>query len=208
MTSSAVLEAMREQGVVAVLRSKSTEEAQHVAQACFNGGVSIIEVTFSVPQAAEAIRAIESVELTVGAGTVTTAAQAAEAIEAGAKFLVAPNFSDAVAAVAREASVPYIPGCMTVTEMTRALDAGCPAVKLFPASEFTPGFIKAVHAPLPNLQIMPTGGINLQNTADWIAAGAFCVGVGGNLTRVVDGNYAAITEAARGYRQAVDEGRR
>lgn len=200
-------EAMREQGVVAVLRSESVEQAVTVAEACLAGGVQLIEVTFSVPNAASAIRALSSGDALVGAGTVLTCAQAEEALAAGACFLVGPTFNPNIVPLAAQAGVPYVPGCMTVNEMQTAHEAGCPAVKLFPSSAFAPSFIKAVHAPLPHLNIMPTGGISVENTAAWIAAGAFCVGVGGNLTKLGSEGTEGITRAARAYREQVALGR-
>lgn len=205
-----LLETMHEEGVVAVLRSESVDAALDVARACIAGGVHFIEVTFSVPNAADAIRALvadPSSGAIVGAGTVLDTAQAQEAIEAGALFVVAPIYSPDVLALCQEHGVPYIPGCMTVNEMHAAQQAGCEVVKFFPASEFSPGFIKAVHAPLPTLNIMPTGGINLQNAAEWISKGAFAIGVGGNLTTVKDEGLAGITKCAAAYREQVRIGR-
>ncbi len=207
MLTNEVLDQMHECGVVAVLRSESVEQALHVASACMDGGVNFIEVTFSVPDAAAAIAALQDTNAFVGAGTVITAEQAKRALDAGAKYLVAPTFNKNVLACAKDANVPYVPGCMTVNEMQNAYEAGCELVKLFPASEFSPSFIKSVHAPLPHLNIMPTGGINVENTAAWISKGAFAVGVGGNLTKVVDGDYAAITQAAQKYCAQVQAGR-
>ena len=210
MDSQSVLKSMRKEGIVAVLRSASVEEAMKVAHACLSGGVHFIEVTFSVPGAAKAIEAIASEadnDAIVGAGTVICADQAREAIAAGAQFIVAPTYDTEVLDVCREANIPYVPGCMTVNEMQTAHKAGCEVVKLFPASEYSPGFIKAVHAPLGQLQIMPTGGINLDNTAQWISKGAFAVGVGGNLTKIEDDGIDGITKRAAAYREQVRIGR-
>lgn len=204
---SEAFDKMREQGIVAVLRSESVEQAYSVAQACVAGGVELVEVTFSVPDAAAAIRALVGGEAFVGAGTVLTSVQANAALDAGARFLVGPTYNPEIATIAKNAGVPYVPGCMTPNEMQTAYEAGCEAVKLFPSSSFDPGFIKAVHAPLPHLNIMPTGGINLENTAAWIAAGAFCVGVGGNLTKMGSDDLAGITAAAKAYREQVALGR-
>lgn len=104
--------------------------------------------------------------------------------------------------------IPYIPGCMTVNEIAKALQYGVDIVKLFPASEFKPGFIKAVNAPLPQVNVMVTGGVNMDNAEEWIKAGAVAVGVGGNLTTVKDENYDAITEVAKKYLEKVKAGRK
>ena len=202
-----ILEQMHACGVIAVLRSESVKQALRVADACQKGGVNFIEITFSIPDAAAAINALKDTGAIVGAGTVITDEQAKRAIDAGAKYLVAPSFNARVLECTKSAGIPYIPGCMTVNEMQNAYEAGCKVVKLFPASEFSPSFVKAVHAPLPHLNIMPTGGINLKNTSEWIANGAFAVGVGGNLAKVVDDNYAAITDAAKQYREKMQAGK-
>lgn len=210
MGNQSMLNAMNDEGVIAVLRSSSVEQALQVASACLEGGVHFIEITFSVPGAARAIERLAAEtegRAYIGAGTVTTKEQAVEAIGAGARFVVAPTYNVEVLEACGNAGVPYMPGCMTVNEMNTATLAGCEVVKLFPASEFSPGFIKAVHAPLPGLKIMPTGGINLENTAEWIAKGAFAVGVGGNLTKIGDDGLAGITERAAAYREQVRIGR-
>lgn len=211
MDTDELLENMHDEGIVAVLRSESVEQAVEVARACQAGGVHFIEVTFSVPDAAEAISALseagEQGPGAIGAGTVLTAVQARAAIEAGAQFIVAPNYSPKVLACCEEHGVPYIPGCMTVNEMVDAHSAGCAVVKFFPASEFTPGFIKAVHAPLPQLKIMPTGGISLENAGSWIRAGAFALGAGGKLTKLGEDGLAGVTMRARAYIEAVQKAR-
>ena len=209
MDAQTLLETISDQGIVAVLRSRSVEQALEVARACLLGTVRSIEVTFSVPQADEAIAAlVREGDAVVGAGTVLTIEQAQLAHAAGAAFIVGPNFDPQIARFCAEVEVPYIPGCMTVNEMLAANKAGCEVVKLFPSNQFDPSFLEAIHAPLPELKIMPTGGIDLDNTASWIAAGAFAVGVGGNLTKVIDGDYGRITRAARDYREQISIGRR
>lgn len=208
MNTESLFAQLHDEGVVAVLRSPDVATALDVADACARGGVHAIEVTYSVPAAADAISALaDRADLLVGAGTVLTEQQAAEAIDAGARYIVAPTYSTTVLACCQKAGVPYIPGCMTVNEMQTAHEAGCEVVKFFPASEFTPGFIKAVHAPLPDLKIMPTGGIDLANGADWIAAGAFALGVGGKLTKLGDDGLTGVTERARGFIEQVRLGR-
>lgn len=202
---------MHEEGAVAVLRSKSAESALEVARACVQGDVHFIEVTFSVPDAASAIAAIgadDSLDAVCGAGTVLSVEQAQSAVDAGARFIVSPVFDAQVAAFCRGCGVPYVPGCMTPTEMHNAQLAGCRLVKFFPSSAFNPSFIKAVHAPMPDLAIMPTGGIDLTNAADWIAAGAFALGVGGNLTTLGADGAEGIVRRAAAYRAQVREGRR
>jgi len=208
MDKQAILEAMHKQGIIAVLRSESAEQAIKVAQACAEGGVELIEVTFSVPNADVAISALSKAGYTVGAGTVLTVDQAMAATAVGAQFIVAPTFDHSIAAYCAGAGVPYIPGCMTVNEMYQAHSVGCEVVKLFPSSEFSPSYIAAVHAPLPDLHIMPTGGVSLDNVGSWIAAGAFCVGVGGNLTKLGEGGTEAIVQTAKAFTQAIAAARK
>lgn len=211
MENEELLDNMHEDGIVAVLRSTSVGQAVAVARACQAGGVRFIEVTFSVPDAAEAISALvedgSTEAKTIGAGTVLTAVQAQNAIDAGAGFIVAPNYSPEVLACCEENGVPYIPGCMTVNEMVAAHRAGCAVVKFFPASEFSPGFIKAVHAPLPQLKIMPTGGVTLENAGSWIRAGAFALGVGGNLTKLGNDGVSGVAARARAYVETIGNAR-
>lgn len=207
MDKQAILNAMQEQGVVAVMRNENAEQAIKAAKACIEGGIKLIEITFSVPGADKAIAALTETDAIVGAGTVITEDEAQAAYAAGARFIVSPVLNLDVAAYCREMNLLYIPGCMTPTEMYSATMEGCDAVKLFPCSQYDPSFIKAVHGPLPQLKIMPTGGVNLENTAAWIAAGAFAVGAASNLTKVENGDYAAITERAKAYLQQAAEGK-
>ena len=210
MDNKDMLQAMHDEGIIAVLRSANVSQALDVARACLAGGVRFIEITFSVPGADEAIRALASDaagSAIVGAGTVIDAPQAQSAIDAGARFVVAPVFCAEVLECCAESNIPYIPGCMTPNEMFAATKAGCKVVKLFPADELSPRFIKDVHAPLPSLQIMPTGGIDLDNAASWIAAGAFALGVGGNLTKMKEDGLAGITARAQAFREQVSVGR-
>lgn len=207
MDKQSILNAMQEQGVIAVMRNENAEQAVKAAMACMEGGIKLIEITFSVPGADKAIAALAETDAIVGAGTVITEDEAQAAYAAGAKFIVSPIMDLDVAAYCREMDLIYIPGCMTPTEMYAAVQEGCDVVKLFPCSQYDPSFIKAVHGPMPNLKIMPTGGVSLDNTAAWMAAGAFAVGAASNLTKVVDDDYAAITEKAKAYLQQAAEGK-
>lgn len=203
ITKHHTLEQMRQRGIVAVLRSESEDQAIRVADACVAGGVGVLEVTFSVPAADRVIAAMRAhytgADVVVGAGTVADVVTARLAILAGAEFIVGPNFCAEVAMLCNAQGVPYIPGCMTVNEMYTALRHGCDVVKLFPADQFSPSIIRSIRAPLPHINIMPTGGINLENAAEWLRAGAFAVGVGGNLTTVRNDEFAVIESIARQY---------
>lgn len=192
-------------GVVAVVREDSQKRAIEAARAVIKGGIKGIEVTFSVPQADQVIAQLKDMyqndsSVAIGAGTVLDAVTARLAILAGAEFVVSPCFDQATAEMCNFYQVPYLPGCMTITEMRQAMKSGADIVKLFPANNFTPQMIKAAKAPLPHVNIMPTGGVNLENIAAWKQAGAIVVGVGGNLFKgVKDDNYELVSQTAKQY---------
>jgi 2-dehydro-3-deoxyphosphogluconate aldolase / (4S)-4-hydroxy-2-oxoglutarate aldolase len=208
-----VLTRISDCGVVAVVRAESSEEAFKISEACVKGGISGIEVTFTVKDAAEVIKGLTSYyennsEVIIGAGTVLDAATARLAILAGAQYIVSPCFDKETAKLCNLYQIPYMPGCMTITEMKHALEYGVDIIKLFPGSAFGPDFIKAVKAPLPQVNLMPTGGVSLENVAEWIKNGCVAVGVGGNLVAPAKtGNYEQITEIASQYVLRVKEAR-
>ena len=192
-------------GVVAVVREESQKRAIEAARTVIKGGIKGIEVTFSVPQADQVIAQLKEEYqndsiVVIGAGTVLDAVTARLAILAGAEFIVSPCFDLATAEMCNFYQVPYMPGCMTITEIQQAMKSGADIVKLFPANNFTPQMIKAAKAPLPHVNIMPTGGVNLENIAAWKQAGAIVVGVGGNLFKgVKDDNYELVSQTAKQY---------
>jgi len=202
-----VVEKLIEYGIVAVIRADSPSRAVEMCRACRDGGIVAIEVTFSVPHAVEVIQQIDREignEILLGAGTVLDPYTAKIAIEAGAKYIVAPNLSEETALLCNKHRVPYIPGVLTPTEIVKALELGVPLMKLFPASAVGPSYIKAIHGPLPQAKIMPTGGVELENVKDWIKAGAAAVGVGGGLTK---GTKEEIVQKARRFVELVKEAR-
>jgi 2-dehydro-3-deoxyphosphogluconate aldolase / (4S)-4-hydroxy-2-oxoglutarate aldolase len=198
-------------GVIAVLRSDTKEEALKTIDALVNGGMTGLEVTFSTPQAEEVIRETvskykDNASIVVGAGTVLDAVTARIAIMAGAEFIVSPMFDSEIAEICNLYHIPYLPGCMTITEIKSALRSGVDIIKLFPASTFEPSFVDAVKAPLPQVNIMPTGGINLNNMEQWLAKGCVAVGVGGNLLAPAKtGDYDQITKLAKQYMDKYNE---
>lgn len=200
-----ILTRIEKTGVVAVVRENSRERAYESAKAVIQGGIKGIEVTFSVPQADKVIADLKSeyqgdTSVVIGAGTVLDGVTARLAIMAGAEFIVSPCFDQATAELCNLYQVPYMPGCMTITEMQRALKSGADVVKLFPANNFTPQMIKAAKAPLPQINIMPTGGINLENITQWKQAGAILAGVGGNLFKgAAEDDYDLVTQTAGKY---------
>lgn len=202
------LRRIAETGVVAVVRAESIEEAVRISKACVVGGLPAIEVTYTVPGATEVIKALKaeipSDQLIIGAGTVLDTATARIAILAGAEYIVSPCFDLETAKLCNRYAVPYMPGCMTITEMVTAMEAGADIVKLFPGSAFGPDFIKAVKAPLPQANIMPTGGVSLENVDQWIKNGVIAVGAGGKLA---SGPSEEITATAKAFVAKVKETR-
>ncbi len=197
-------------GIVAVLRSKSQEEAKLVAEACEKGGIKCIEVTFSVPGADEVIGKLKNSmgeKCLIGAGTVIDEISARLAILAGADFIVAPNFSSSVAMICNTYGIPYIPGCMTINEIVEAMKYGVDIIKLFPANQYNLSIIKSIQAPIPHINIMVTGGIEESNIKSWINAGAAAVGIGGNLTTLNGEDYSFITENAKKYINTINSAR-
>jgi 2-dehydro-3-deoxyphosphogluconate aldolase/(4S)-4-hydroxy-2-oxoglutarate aldolase len=176
-----VVAAVEREGIVAVIRMKEPDKLRAVVDAIAEGGVRAMEVTMTVPGAVDLIRQLAPTMpqgFLLGAGTVTDADTAARVIDAGAQFIVSPVFRRDVVSACQRRDVPAMPGCFTPTEILDAWDAGADIVKVFPATALGPGYIKDVRAPLPQVKLMPTGGVTLDNAGDWIRAGAVAVGVG------------------------------
>lgn len=203
-----ILNQIEKVGVVAVVRAENKEKAIEISEACMAGGISAIEVTFTVPNADQVIATLVDtfgLDLLVGAGTVLDAETARIAILAGAQYIVSPGFDEATAKLCNRYQIPYMPGCMTITEMIRAMEFGASVIKVFPGSAFGPSFIKSIKGPLPQADLMPTGGVNLDNVGEWIKNGCVAVGVGGNLTK---GSKEDMTLAAKQFVTAVQEARK
>lgn len=199
-----LLEKIEAAGVIAVVRGDSKEQGKKACEALIAGGMMGLEITFTLPKANEVIEELiverKDVRIVIGAGTVLDATTARLAILAGAEFIVSPTFDQATAEVCNLYQIPYLPGCMTITEMKTALKAGVDIIKLFPGSAFGPAIISAFKAPLPQLNIMPTGGVNSENLGEWLSAGSIAVGAGGSLLAPAEKNdYQQVTENAREY---------
>lgn len=205
MKKTAILNKLENAGVIAVVRGETVEEAIKASNAIVKGAITGIELTFTVPNADHAIAELaanykKDPTIVIGAGTVLDAVTARLAIMAGAEFIVSPCFDKETAKICNLYQIPYLPGCMTITEMKTALTYGADIVKLFPGSAFGPSIVKAFKAPLPHLNIMPTGGVSLANMQDWFAAGVVAVGVGGNLLApAAIGDFEKVTEVATQY---------
>lgn len=203
-----IIKRIENTGIVAVVRAENDEHAEDIAYACMDGGIDAIEIAFTVPGAHKVIESLVEEfgdNLLVGAGTVLDSETARVAILAGAKYIVSPAFDLDTAKLCNRYQIPYMPGCMTLTEMIRAMEAGADIIKVFPGSVFGPSFIKAVKGPLPQAVLMPTGGVNLDNVDQWIKNGCVAVGVGGGLTK---GSKDEITETAKKFVEKIKNARK
>jgi len=198
-----VVRRIEELGIVAVIRLKDAGRMRAVVDALAAGGVRALEVTMTVPRAVDLIRELATAlpdGFLLGAGTVVDAGTAKAVIDAGASFVVGPVFRREVIDACHERGVPAMPGCFSPTEILAAHDAGADIVKVFPATALGPQFIRDVRAPLPEVKLMPTGGVTIENAGDWIRAGAAAVGIGSALVdaKAIDsGRFEAITANAQ-----------
>jgi len=212
-SGSAALELVREKGVVAIMRANSSDQLLAAADAVKAGGVNAIEVTMTTPGAIEVIKqatARYGDDVLFGVGSVLDPETARAAILAGAQFVVCPTLNLETIQLCRRYSVPVIPGAFTPTEAITAWEAGADMVKIFPASMGGPSLIKAIKGPLPQIKLVPVGGVNLETTADFIRAGAEVVGVGGSLVnqKLLEAQeFDRISENARRYCEEVERGR-
>ena len=211
MNKYITLKNILDSGVVAVIRAENKDEAVKISKACIEGGIKSIEVTYTVPGTNKVIEALKNEfgdVLEIGAGTVLDSETARIAILSGASYVVSPGFDEATAKLCNRYQIPYMPGCLTITEMLRALEFGADIIKLFPGSAFGADFIKSVKGPLPQVNIMPTGGVSLDNVKNWINMGAVAVGIGSDLTKGYKENgITAVVENARLLVEKVKEAR-
>lgn len=210
MKSEEFLKQLKEHALVVVVRGKSVEEAKKTVDACYAGGVRLVEITFTVPNAevliAEVKKAYEGKNLIVGAGTVLDIETAKIAIEVGAEFIVSPMLSEDIIRYCNNLGVACTPGILTPTELLSALRAGAGVLKLFPGDIAKPAGLKALKGPFPNINIMPTGGVSYDNLNDWFSAGAVAVGAGSNLTAgAKKGDFAAVTEDCKKWIIKINE---
>jgi 2-dehydro-3-deoxyphosphogluconate aldolase/(4S)-4-hydroxy-2-oxoglutarate aldolase len=196
-------------GIVPVVRASSSDEALAAVEAIRAGGIPILEITLTVPGAVQVIAELTrrlGDDTIIGAGTVLDADSARACIDAGARFIVSPSLDVPTIETCRRLGVPVFPGALTPTEVVTAWKAGADAVKVFPANAVGgAAYLKSLKAPLPQIELIPTGGVSLENAAAFIAAGAFALGVGADL---VKGDAASITEKARQYVATVASARR
>jgi 2-dehydro-3-deoxyphosphogluconate aldolase/(4S)-4-hydroxy-2-oxoglutarate aldolase len=215
MTKQQVRTRIVEIGIVPVVRAASAQQAMQAAEAVCAGGIPIVEITMTVPGAIDVITQLAKSmgnDVLIGAGTVLDAEAAERCIDAGADFLVSPGFDLATVQFAKQQGKLIMAGALTPTEVITAWKAGSDFVKIFPCGTVGGAkYIKALKAPLPQVPMVPTGGVNLKTAADFIRAGADALGIGGELISAAacqSGNLSVVTEAARLYVDIVQEARR
>ena len=204
MDKEQVLMKIQDCGIVAVVRAENTEKAEKIVDACIEGGVAAIELTFTVPHADRVIEQLSEKytpdQIILGAGTVMDAATARIAILSGAQYIVSPYFDLETVKMCNRYRVAVMPGIMTVREGIMAMEAGADILKVFPGDLYGPKIIKDIRGPIPYAKMMPTGGVNADNVGEWIKAGAVAVGAGSSLTAgAKTGDYALITETAKKF---------
>jgi 2-dehydro-3-deoxyphosphogluconate aldolase/(4S)-4-hydroxy-2-oxoglutarate aldolase len=212
MDKEHVLTRIRDSGVVAVVRAESSDQAVRIAEACLAGGVSAIEITFTVPQAHRVIadlrRRFTDDQVLLGAGTILDPETARIAILEGASYVVCPAFDAETVRLCHRYRIACMPGVSTIREVIAALESGADIIKVFPGELVGPAFIRAVAGPLPQARLMPTGGVSAENVGEWIASGAVAVGAGSSLIGgAKTGDWARITAAARQFIEAVKAAR-
>ena len=207
-----VLSSITESGLVAIVRTDASSQASRIVDACAEGGATAIEITFTVPGATAVIEELAkrypAKQIALGAGTVLDPETARIAILAGAQFVVSPSLNTETARLCNRYQIPYLPGAGTIREIVEAMEAGADIIKLFPGETLGPSFVKAAKAPLPQASLMPTGGVSIDNAAEWIHAGSVALGVGGHLTAgAKTGDFKSITDLARRFIAAIAEAR-
>ena len=206
-----VLNRIIDSGLVAIIRADVADHAARIADGCANGGITVLEVTFTVPGAAKVIEDLSREydgRMVVGAGTVLDPETARIAILSGAQFVVSPALNVETARLCNRYQVPHMPGTGTVKEIIAAMEVGAEIIKIFPSEGLGPGFVKAVRSPLPQAQLMPTGGVSLDNVTEWIRAGCVAVGVSGHLTGYQKASDSkVITETAKQFLEKIRKAR-
>ena len=213
MSRTRTVNEIKKRAAVAVIRMTDSKKLLRVVEAIGKGGVSVVEITMTVPNAIAMIReAVASVgnDAIVGVGSVLDERTAQSAIDAGARFVVGPVLKREIIEAAHKEDIPAIPGCFSPTEIQTASEAGADIIKVFPADVVGMAFFKAVLAPMPHLSLMPTGGVSLTNAGEWLLAGACAVGVGTALLEkkaIESGDYSGLTENARALCASIAEAR-
>lgn len=212
MDKQTVIQRIKSDGIVAVVRAENADEAKKITEACMKGGVNAIELTFTVPKAHKVIDELSDYykndEIILGAGTVLDSQTARTAILSGAQYIVSPYYDEDTIRLCNRYAIPCMPGCMTIHDVIHSLEMGCDIIKLFPGDAFGPGMVKAIKGPVPQANIMPTGGVDADNVGEWIRAGVVAVGAGSSLTKgAKTGDFNLITETAKKFVSNIKEAR-
>ena len=213
MSKETYLRQILDCGIVAVVRSPDSQQLVEVVRALADGGVTVAEITMTVPDALTVLRQVRQTlgeRVLLGAGTILDAETARAALLAGAEYLVAPTLNLDVIRLCQRYSKLAMPGAFTPTEILTAWEAGADIVKVFPAEVVGPAFFKAMRGPLPHIRLMPTGGVDLNTAADFLKAGACCLGLGSQLVEpraIAEGNFDRIRDLARQYVTVVKSAR-
>jgi len=204
-----ILQALHNSYLIAVIRGSNEQEAKKIAYNAYEGGINILEIAFSTPNAEQVIAELsqkKDEKMIIGAGTVLDKETARIAIMKGANFIVSPHFDSEIAKVSNLYSIPYFPGCSSAREIIDAISYGVDIVKLFPSNLLKPDFIKDIKGPIPHAQLMPSGGVDLDNIDKWIMAGSFAIGLGGALTRnVINKDYCSVKKEAQKFVEKVHD---
>ncbi|NLT19232.1 MAG: KHG/KDPG aldolase [Firmicutes bacterium ADurb.Bin080] len=204
------LKKLKEEKLVVVVRGKSLEEAIETAEACIQGGVKFIEITFTVPGASKIInilsRKYNGQDIYIGAGTVLEIEVAKEALENGAEYIVSPDFNPYLSEYCKKGNIAYTPGVFSPSEVASAMRGGCQVLKLFPGDIAKPQGLKALRGPFPNASFMVTGGVSYENMKEWFDAGATAIGAGSNLTiKAKNGDFNGVREDAKMWVNRIKE---
>jgi 2-dehydro-3-deoxyphosphogluconate aldolase/(4S)-4-hydroxy-2-oxoglutarate aldolase len=206
-----IIKKITDSGLVVVVRADNPDMAKKITDACLEGGAAAIEITYTVPGATKVIEELAkeySGKIIIGAGTVLDPETARIAILSGAQYVVSPYLSRETLRLCNRYQVPCMPGVMTVEGVVEAMELGADILKVFPGEAFGPKIIKAIKGPLPQANMMPTGGVSIDNVGEWIKAGAVAVGAGGSLTAgAKTGDYASITKLAAEFVAKIKEAR-
>lgn len=212
MDKEIILKRITDCGIVAVVRAENSDMAKKITEACIKGGVAAIEVTFTVPGAHHVIEELSyeysHEDIILGAGTVMDSETARIAILSGANYIVSPYLNTEVVKTCNRYKIAAMPGAMTLKEVVEAMEAGADIIKIFPGEAFGPKIIKAIKGPIPYAKLMPTGGVDIDNVAEWIKAGAVAVGAGGALTAgAKTGDYDSVTRLGMEFVRRIKEAR-
>lgn len=212
MKKEQVIARIRETGLVAVIRAENEDKAVRITEACLKGGVAAIEITFTVPGAHKVIESLanrfSNEQIILGAGTVLDPETARIAILSGASYIVSPSLNLDTVKLCNRYRIACMPGAMTIREVIECLESGADIIKIFPGELFGPKIIKSIKGPVPQAELMPTGGVTAENAAEWIKAGAVALGAGSSLTAgAKTGDYDKITETAKLFIERIKQAR-